>query len=314
MFINAMGHYVPAGRVDNDYFFNINGLTSEWILQRTGIKTRSKAGENEDANTMGLQATREAVSKLPYDVTDVDLVVCACYSPIDTVGTLAHIAQREYNMGKAKAVYVSSACSSFANGLEIVEGYFALGKATKALVICSEHNTNYSNEADPKTGHLWGDAAVAMFVSKEEQVAGEPQILEVFTRGLGHIGHGPEGVSLKPKTDGITMPYGKDVFVHACKFMCEVLDTMTAHNGLAIADLSYIICHQANLRIVANIQHQLSVDPARFLNNIEELGNTGSASSVLVLSQNVDRMRKGDLVALTVFGGGYSSGGFLIRF
>lgn len=314
MFMNAIGHYVPAGRVDNDYFFNINGLTSEWILQRTGIKTRSKAGENEDAHTMGLAAVRVAIPGLPYDVTDVDLVVCACYSPIDTVGTLAHVAQREFNMEKAKALYLSSACSSFANGLEVVEGYFAMGKATKALLICSEHNTNYSNESDPKCGHLWGDAAVAMFLSKEEQRAGEPQILEVFTRGLGHVGRGPEGVSLRPKTDGINMPYGKDVFVHACKYMCEVLEQLTAHNGLKIADLDYIICHQANLRIVANIQHQLNMGPEHFLNNIEELGNTGSASSALVLSQHLDRMQKGDLVALTVFGGGYSSGGFLIRF
>ena len=96
--------------------------------------------------------------------------------------------------------------------------------------------------------------------------------------------------------------------------MCEVLNSLTQKNNLTVQDLTYIICHQANLRIVANVQHQLDVPMERFLNNIQELGNTGSASAALVLSQNWDKMKKGDLVALTVFGGGYSSGGFLVRF
>ena len=77
-------------------------------------------------------------------------------------------------------MYLSSACSSFANGLELVEGYFAMNKASKALIICSEHNTYYSNESDPKCGHLWGDAAVALFVSKEKQNEDESQILDVY--------------------------------------------------------------------------------------------------------------------------------------
>lgn len=314
MFINAHGHYVPSLRIGNDYYFNLNGLTSEWILQRTGISTRSRVEEGEDAHTMGLNAIKNAIPELPYPIEEVDLIVAASYSPIDTVGTLAHIAQRDFNMPNAKAVYASSACSSFANGLEIIEGYFAMGKASKALIICSEHNTAYSNETDPKAGHLWGDAAVALFVSKEKQKEGEPEILDIFTRGLGHIGKGPEGVSLRPQTTGITMPYGKDVFIHACKYMCEVLNTLAQKNDTSVQDLTYIICHQANLRIVANVQHQLEVPAERFLNNIQELGNTGSASAVLVLSQNWDKMKKNDLVGVTVFGGGYSSGGFLIRF
>jgi 3-oxoacyl-[acyl-carrier-protein] synthase III len=161
MFINALGYYIPSQRVPNSYFWELNGLTSEWIEQRTGISTRSKVSENEDAHTMGLDAVRDAVKKLPYDIKDVDLIVSASYSPLDTVATLAHIVQREYQIENAKAVYASSACSSFVNGLEIIEGYFAMNKAEKALLICSENNTYYSNPSDPKAGHLWGDAAVA---------------------------------------------------------------------------------------------------------------------------------------------------------
>ena len=103
MYINATGYYIPTERVSNDHFFEINGLTSDWILQRTGINTRSKAGEGENSDTMGLEAIRTAIPYLPYDITDVDLIVSACYSPRDTVATLAHVAQREFKIEKAKA-------------------------------------------------------------------------------------------------------------------------------------------------------------------------------------------------------------------
>lgn len=314
MFINALGYYVPSERIPNEHFLELNGLTSEWIEQRTGILTRSKAAEHETAHTMGLEAIRNALPKLPYPVEEVDLVVAASYSPLDTVATLAHVAQREFNMTEAKAVYASSACSSLVNGLEIIEGYFAMGKASKALLICSEHNTYYSNPSDPKAGHLWGDAAVAFFVSKEKLQEEEPQVLDIFTRGLGHIGKGPEGVCLRPKEEGITMPDGRDVFMHACKYMVDALEKMTAHNDLTVDDLTYIICHQANKRIVANVSHQLKRPAETFLNNISELGNTGSASTGLVMAQQYDTFKKGDLVGLCVFGGGYSSGGVLVRF
>ena len=133
MFINATGFYVPEERVDNQHFLELNGLTSEWIEQRTGIRSRSKAKAEENINTMSMEAVRNALPKLPYDITDVDLIVSASYSPYDTVATAAHLAQHEFHIENAKALYLSSACSSFLNALEVVEGYFAMGKATKAF-------------------------------------------------------------------------------------------------------------------------------------------------------------------------------------
>ena len=313
MFINSTGYYIPSCRVDNEHFFNVNGLTSDWILKRTGISTRSKAGENEGHNSMGLEAINDALKKLPYDIKDVDLIVSAAYSAYDTVATLAHVAQQKYDIAGAKAVYASSACSSFVNGLEIVEGYFAMGKAKKALLVCSEHNTYYSNESDPKCGHLWGDGAVAMFLSAEQVAPNEPEIKQIYTCGLGNVSKGPEGVKLRPKEDGITMPDGRDVFMHACKYMVHALDQVTKPEGLAITDLDYIICHQANKRIVANVANQLSLPDDRFLNNIEEFGNTGSASAAIVFAQNREKFKKGQHVGLTVFGGGYSCGAFMVE-
>lgn len=126
MYINATGFYVPEARVDNQHFLELNGLTSEWIEQRTGIRTRAIAKPEENINTMSMEAIRNALPLLPYDITEVDLIISASYSPYDTVATAAHKAQFEFNIKNAKALYLSSACSSFLNALEVVEGYFAI--------------------------------------------------------------------------------------------------------------------------------------------------------------------------------------------
>ena len=314
IFINSIGYYIPEGRVDNSYFLEINGLTSEWIEQRTGIRSRSKAGEGENVDTMAIDAIESALPKLPYDVRDVDLIVAAAYNVYDTVATTAHVVQRHYGIEGAKAVYASSACSSFINGMEIIEGYFASGKAKRALLICSEQNSYYANESDPKSGHLWGDAAVAYFVSAERQSDSDIEIEEIYTEGLGHIGKGPDGVKLRPKEDGITMPDGRDVFMYACKYMVHALGKALENRGLKTKDLKYIITHQANRRIVAQVARQLGLTMDSFLNNIEELGNTGSASAALVLAQNLDKFSTGDRTALIVFGGGYSCGSIVLKF
>lgn len=313
MYINSTGFYVPSGRVDNDHFLLVNGLTSDWIVQRTGILTRSKCAENENVDTMAIAAIDDALTSLPYDIKDVDLIVAASYSVRDTVGTTAHIAQRQYDIDGAKALYLSSACSSFINGLEVIEGYFASGKAKKALLICSEQNTYYSNESDPKSGHLWGDAAVAYFLSAEKQADTDVKILNIFTQGLGNVGKGPDGVRLRPKEDGITMPDGRDVFIHACRYMIHALRNSLDAAGLGIDDISTLICHQANKRIVAQVAHQLEKPMEAFANNIEELGNTGSASAPLVYAQRRAEMKKGEKTALMVFGGGYSCGCFIVE-
>lgn len=313
MFINATGYYVPEERVDNQHFLELNGLTSEWIEQRTGIRTRSKAKPEENINTMSMEAVRNALPKLPYDITEVDLIVSASYSPYDTVATAAHKAQFEFNITNAKALYLSSACSSFLNAMEVVEGYFAMGKATKALILGADKNSAYSNETDPKAGHLWGDAAAAFFISKERVSEHDAEVLEVYTQGLGHLPKAPQAVHLCPRDGGIMMPEGRDVFMQACTYMPKNVLLLLEKNGYTLDDLSYFIGHQANMRIMSNIAKQLNLPEEKFLHNIEELGNTGSVSSALVYAQYADQFKPGNLVALTVFGGGYSTGACLIK-
>lgn len=313
MYINAIGQYIPANRISNAYFKELNGLDPEWIVQRTGIETRSRCAEGETVDTMAFQAVDDAIERLPYSVKDVDLIVAAHYCAYDTVATVAHMVQRHYEVAGAKALYVSSACSSFVNGLEVAEGYFAMGKAKKALLICSEQNSYYSNDSDTKAGHLWGDAAVAYFLSSERISDNDLEVLSVFTEGEGHIGKGPYGVMLRPKEFGIAMPEGRDVFLYAVKYMEYALNKNLEECGLTKDDVTYFITHQANMRIVKQLARMIEMPMDRFLNNITELGNTGSASAPLVLAQHQNDLKKGDTAALMVFGGGYSCASFIVR-
>ena len=313
MYINAIGHYIPSKRISNEYFKELNGLDADWIIQRTGIESRSRCSEDENVDTMAFEAVENALPRLPYPIKDVDLIVAAHYCAFDTVGTAAHRVQRKYGIEGAKAVYASSACSSFVNGLEIIEGYFAMGKAKRALLICSEHNSYYSNDHDPKAGHLWGDAAVAYFLSAEKESENDIEVLSVYTEGVGQIGAGPDGVMLRPKEGGISMPNGRDVFMYAVKYMQYALEKNLEDTGLTKDDINYFITHQANMRIVKQLAHMMDMPMERFLNNIRDLGNTGSASAPLVLSQHQDELKKGDTVSLMVFGGGYSCAAFTIR-
>ena len=313
MYINAIGHYLPSNRISNEYFKDLNGLDADWIVQRTGIESRSRCSEGENVDTMAFEAVENALPRLPYPIKDVDLIVAAHYCAYDTVGTAAHRVQRKYGIEGAKAVYASSACSSFVNGLEIIEGYFAMGKARRALLICSEHNSYYSDDHDPKAGHLWGDAAVAYFLSADRVSENDLEVLSVYTEGVGHIGAGPDGVMLRPKEGGISMPNGRDVFMYAVKYMQHALEKNLEEAHMDKEDITYFITHQANMRIVKQLARMMDMPMDRFLNNIQQLGNTGSASAALVLAQHQDDLKKGDTVALMVFGGGYSCAAFTVR-
>ena len=313
MFINATGFYIPEERVTNEYFSKLTGLTDEWIIQRTGIKTRSRAKADENINTMSVDAVKNALPALPYDIKEVDLIISSTYSPFDTVGTAAHVVQQQFGIETAKAFTMSSACSSFMNAIEVVEGYFASGKAHKALIIGGDKNSAYSNEGDPKAGHLWGDAAVAFFISKERVTDNDYEILDVYTEALGCMGKGPEGIQLRPRDGGIFMPEGKDVFIQACTYMPKNALFLLKKRGYSFDDLSYFVGHQANMRILKNIANNIKLDEEKILSNIEELGNTGSASCALVFAQNLSKFKKGNLVCISVFGGGYSAGACLIK-
>lgn len=313
MYINAIGYYIPTKRINNEFFTQKIGVTDEWINQRTGIQTRSRASDQETMDFMCMCAVKQSLSQLPYKIEDIDLIVFASYTPADTIATTGHFIQANFNINKAKVFYISSACSSAINAIEIIQSFFLSGKATKALLICGERNSSYSNDYNIISGHLWGDAAAAYFFSKEKYANHTTEIIDVMTQGLGHIGMGISAITLNLEKKEIEMPFGRDVFMNACYFMANNVKEIMSKNGYEISDLNYLIGHQANMRILNNIKSQLKLPNEKILSNIEKLGNTGSVSTLLVLAENYGRLKSGDLICISVFGGGYSTGTCLLK-
>lgn len=311
MYIHEVSHYLPTQVVGNEHFTELNGLSSEWIIERTGIKERRKAAADENTNTMAVEVVRRLQDKT--DLSTVDLIVGATYTPHDTIVTLAHVVQHHLNIPEIPVVSISSACSSLLNAIEIVEGYFALNKASRALVVVSEHNTAYNNEQDTISGHLWGDGAAALLITKTRQSQNDLFIRYLLTGGAAHTGKATMAVVLQPLVKGVIMPAGRDVFINACQYMPKATQQVLYKCGMTLADVDYVLPHQANLRISRNVMQTLGLPEEKLISNIERLGNTGCAGCAIALSERWDDFKKGQRIIVTVFGGGYSYGAMLVE-
>lgn len=313
MYIVGISGFIPEIVVPNSHFSEVTGLTEEWILSRTGIRERRKLGEGQNTNTMSVDAVKKLEADPPFPMQDVDLIVGGTYTPYDTIHTLAHAVQNHLNISDIPVVSLSSACSSFANAMEIVAAYFALGKSKRALVVLADHNTAYSDETDKVGGHLWGDGACALLIADKPMGGIDFKVRDIITGGAGNIGKAADGVFLRPAHEGFMMQHGRDVFQHACQYMAKVTRDILAQNDYALEELDYFVPHQANMRITRNVGQNLGLREDQALSNIQYLGNTGCAGCSIALSENLSRFKPGNLIVVAVFGGGYSYGAVLLE-
>lgn len=313
MFVNSIAHYYPEKILDNKYFSGILGMSEEDIFTKSGIHERRKASIHENTNTMAVDAMDRLFPIMKFPVDEVDLIVSATYTPFDTVATPSHVIQKKYNISKARAFFVSSACSSFVTAVELVEGFMVAGKASKALVVVSEHNSAYNDENNKLSGFLWGDGAAVMSITKERCDDDDIEIVDIMSSGLAHVSKGPDAVYCRPMSDRIQMPDGRDVFKNASIYMAGLTKEILNRNNYSLENLSYIIPHQANIRIINKVADDLALHNGKLISNIEYLGNTGCAGCAIGMSENWNKFVKDDLIVVTVFGGGYSSGCMLMR-
>jgi 3-oxoacyl-[acyl-carrier-protein] synthase III len=313
MIINYLADYLPSEIIYNEHFTGKSGITNEEVISKSGIKQRRRTLPQENTNSMAIEAVIKALPDLPFQINEIDLVIGATYTPYDTAGTLAHAIQKQFDICNAKCFTIDSACSSFVNAVEIVDCYFANKKASKALIVISENNSAYSDDYDKNSGFLFGDGAAAVFITNQRYYANDIEIIDVNTTGLGHIGKSLEAVYVRPNSGGIRMPFGKDVFQYACKYMLLETEQILNVNNIHLSQLNYFIPHQANARITDYVSKKMKLKPSQVLTNIERLGNTGSASTPIVLSQNMEKYKQNDIIVISVLGGGYSSGAILLQ-
>jgi len=313
MYINGVASYLPSKVLPNSYFTDTCGITDEWIRSRTGIEERRICPEGENANTMGIEAVKNLLSLLKDDGQGFDLIIGASYTPYDTVATLAHQIQHYLKVADVPTLYISTACSSVLNAIEIAEGYFALGKATRALIVGSEHNSGYVDMKDKVSGPLWGDGAVAFSISKERLNEGDLHIKHISTGGAAHTPKSIKAVYLQPIEHYFTMADGRDVFINACSYMARESRKVLEKFNLAIDQIDHYIPHQANHRISLHVVNDLGLDESKLVANIQRYGNTGCCGFGIGVAETWSKFKKGDKILSIVFGGGYSFGAMLME-
>lgn len=314
IYIEEIGAYVPEARIDNAAFSALTGKDAEWFVARTGIHARSRAASTETTTSMGVAAVRQLLDKRPAALDGVDLIIGCSYTPDDTLSTMASRVQREFGITEARVYFLSTACSSFISALELARIMLQAGEARKALIVVSEHNSRYSDDADPFSGHLWGDGAAAAVVSGDGSQAAFT-LDYVKSRGVACAGKGPDAISLNPDLGrhALVMQEGRDVFARACEYLTEEVRRAVASLDLAVADVRWLVPHQANLRILSNVARALELPIERCVVTVDRLGNTGCASIPISMEHARAQMQPNDVIAATAFGGGYSCGAAILR-
>jgi 3-oxoacyl-[acyl-carrier-protein] synthase III len=312
VFVHASGEYLPSRVVDNVYFSELTGRPIDWFERLTGIRERRRASAQENTNTMAIAAVQSLLQTNADALSNIDLVVGASYTPWDTIGTIAHVLQRHFGLHGAKALQVSTACSSFIDSLELVMAYRESGRATNALIVAAEHNSLFSSDKDETSGHLWGDGAAALIIGAAS--AGQQmQVIDVASMGLADLGHGPDAIQMLSRRDGLKMRHGRDIFIHACREMSKIAQRVLARNHVPMSEVCVLIPHQANKRIIDCVTKELQISEDRVALTVDSLGNTGCASVAITYHRHCHRVAPGKYALLVTFGGGYSAGAALLK-
>jgi 3-oxoacyl-[acyl-carrier-protein] synthase-3 len=321
--IIGMGHAYPKGILTNADLEKIVDTSDEWITSRTGIKQRHKAADNEFTSQFAILAARQALERAGIDAKEVDIIICATTTPDQIMPSTGAFIQSELGATNAAGMDVLAACSGFLYGVTMVESMIRTGQIRHALVIGAEVLTKIVDYTDRSTCVIFGDGAGAAVLAP---VADGKGILATKIRSDGRFGEqlylpaGGNKLGTSHETVDNRMHYikmkGNELFKLAVRAMTEISAEMLEKAGCTINDVDLVIPHQANQRITDAVASRLGIDEEKVYSNIAEHGNTSSASIPIALDECIQsgKIKEGDLVLLTAFGGGATWGGTLIRF
>jgi 3-oxoacyl-[acyl-carrier-protein] synthase-3 len=316
--IAGVGSVLPKKVMTNHDLEKMMDTSDDWIRERTGIKRRHIAGEDETTASMGLEAARRALDMAGVDAGEIELIVVATSTPDKVIPASACIIQRRLGIAGSGAFDVNAACSGFVYALDVARRYIATGGAGKALVIGSETMSRIVNWNDRTTAVLFGDGAGAVVL----ETADEPGILATHIHSDGafedllHTRNGiSAGFDASCDTGAFIEMNGNAVFKRAV----GTFDTMTRE---AVADLDghlddidWFIPHQANMRIITAAAKKLGMSMDRVIATVDEHANTSGASIPLALDLAVrdGRIKRGDTVLMAAFGAGFTWGSAILN-
>ncbi len=312
------GSYVPQKVVTNADLEKLVDTNDEWIQSRTGIKER-RMSENENTSELAYQAALKALEAAQVKPDEIDLLIVATVTSDKPFPGVSQILQRRLGFDTITAFDINAACSGFIYALNIADKMIRSGAYKKALIIGAEILTKITDYTDRNTCVLFGDAAGAMVIGESEK----PMIKDVLTYAKGDV-EGfltMDGYPLKKnfKTEQQDRPFlkmqGSDVFKFATTVLPKVVRTLLERSNLDIKDLSYIVAHQANKRIIDKASRTLKFPISKMYMNIEKYGNTSAASVPLAIDEAIrgNILKPGDIFITAAFGAGLTWGGALIE-
>jgi 3-oxoacyl-[acyl-carrier-protein] synthase-3 len=313
--IIGTGSYLPSKLVTNEQMSKIVDTSDEWITERTGIKQRYFA-ENEVTSDLASKAGLKALEDANLKPEDLDLIIIGTTTPDLTFPSTAAIVQNKIGAVNAACFDVQAVCSGFIYGLSIAEGYFATKKVKNALIIGAERLSSILNYEDRTTCVLFGDGAGAVVLTaKEENEESGLVTASITTKGeYSDLLRTTAGVGTN-STSGVITMQGQEVFRHAVSNLKKVCIDLLEQEGLNKEDIDYLIPHQANKRIIASTAKSLNLKDEQVIITVDQHANTSAASIPLALdwANKQGKFKKGDLLLLEAFGGGFTFGGAIIK-
>lgn len=321
--ILGTGSEVPAKIVTNHELEKMVDTSDEWITVRTGIKERRVLEEGKGNADMAFQAARRALADAGVEPADLDTIIMGTVSSDYLMPSSACVLEDLLGARNAFSFDVGAACSGFINALSVADSYIRSGKVNKALVVGSDTLSRWLNWQDRTTCILFGDAAGAVVLGASEKDSG---ILSTTLRTDGSYVktlYVPAGGSRKPATletvrnnEHTISMNGKEVFKIAVRSMEEISRQALAEAGVGIEQVSLVIPHQANRRIIVALAERLGVPMEKVMVNLEKYGNTSAASIPVALDEarRQGRIKPGDIVLMNSFGAGFAWGGAVVKF
>ncbi|MBN1269776.1 MAG: ketoacyl-ACP synthase III [Kiritimatiellae bacterium] len=320
--IVGTGSYAPERILTNAELEKIVDTTDEWIVTRTGIRERHIARDDEATSDLAAAAARRALEDAGVKAEDLDMIIVATITPDMPFPNTACLVQNIIGAKKAFCFDIEAACSGFVYALEIGRQFVASGTVETALIIGAEKMSSMTNWKDRSTCVLFGDGAGAAVLQARGAERGIMTTVMGSDGALADLLMVPGGGSRLPASEATIregkhylLMEGREVFKHAVTKMTGAAKEALDRCGVAVGDVTLIIPHQANNRIIQAIAQRLDVPGERVYSNVERYGNTSGASIIIALDEAVKagRLKRHDLLLVVAFGGGFTWGASLLE-
>ena len=313
------GSFLPGKILTNFDLAKMVDTTDDWIVERTGIKLRHIAREDETTSDLAVEAAQRAIRSAGIQVNAIDIIIVATTTPDETFPSTATRVQARLNMLGGAAFDIQAVCSGFIYALTVADTMIRAGQAKTALVIGAETMSRLLDWNDRGTCVLFGDGAGAVLLQAQNGDGSNSDrgvlASRIFSDGRQHDLLYVDGGVSTTGTAGHLRMQGREVFKHAVNNIAAAIEATAREAGVKLSDIDWFVPHQANQRILDGTARKLGIKSDRVISTVAEHGNTSAASVPLALAVAVGdgRIKRGDLVLMEAMGGGFTWGAALVR-